>query len=149
MAVQIGCDSDPRFLAPIPLPFFRLCWLDMSRPNYKGRLLDGATPAYFFGDPPPVKPGQFLIPGMFRDHSTTGKEADHPCPRKIAHVNWQVHWWTSDTDTILDPFMGSGTTGVACARLGRKFIGIEIVPKYFDIACNRIRQEYDQLKLFA
>jgi DNA modification methylase len=39
---------------------------------------------------------------------------------------------------ILDPFMGSGTTGVACARLGRAFIGIEIEPRYFDIACRRI-----------
>ena len=40
--------------------------------------------------------------------------------------------------TVLDPFMGSGTTGVACVKLGRKFIGIEIEPKYFDIACKRI-----------
>jgi len=53
-----------------------------------------------------------------------------------------------DAQTILDPFMGSGTTGVACARLGRKFIGIEIEPKYFDIACKRIAREYAQLKLF-
>ena len=44
--------------------------------------------------------------------------------------------------------MGSGTTGVACARLGRRFIGIEIEPKYFDIACKRIEREYAQLKLF-
>lgn len=51
-------------------------------------------------------------------------------------------------DTILDPFMGSGTTGVACARLGRHFVGIEIEPKYFDIACRRIEREYAQLKLF-
>lgn len=50
--------------------------------------------------------------------------------------------------TIFDPFMGSGTTGVACARLGRKFIGIEIEPRYFDIACKRIAREYEQLKLF-
>ena len=44
--------------------------------------------------------------------------------------------------------MGSGTTGVACARLGRKFIGIEIEPRYFDIACKRIEREREQLKLF-
>ena len=49
---------------------------------------------------------------------------------------------------ILDPFMGSGTTGVACARLGRKFIGIEIDEGYFDIACERIRQAYAQPSLF-
>lgn len=52
------------------------------------------------------------------------------------------------TITILDPFMGSGTTGVACANLGRKFIGIEIEPKYFDIACRRIEAAYKQPRLF-
>ena len=49
---------------------------------------------------------------------------------------------------ILDPFMGSGTTGVACAKLGRSFIGIEIEPKYFDIACKRIEDAYRQPDLF-
>lgn len=50
--------------------------------------------------------------------------------------------------TILDPFMGSGTTGVACVKLGRKFIGIEIEPKYFDIACKRIGDELKRPQLF-
>lgn len=50
---------------------------------------------------------------------------------------------------VFDPFMGSGTTGVACANLGRKFIGIEIEPKYFDIACERIAAAYAQGRLFA
>lgn len=50
---------------------------------------------------------------------------------------------------VLDPFVGSGTTGVACANLGRKFIGIEIEPKYFDIACQRIEAAYAQGRLFA
>lgn len=49
---------------------------------------------------------------------------------------------------ILDPFMGSGTTGVACVKLGRKFIGIELDPKYFDIACDRIRKAYAQPDMF-
>lgn len=50
--------------------------------------------------------------------------------------------------TILDPFMGSGTTGVAAIQLGRKFIGIEREPKYFEIACDRIEQAVNQGKLF-
>ena len=50
--------------------------------------------------------------------------------------------------TILDPFMGSGTTGVACAKMGRKFTGIELDPKYFDIACERIAEAYKQPDLF-
>ena len=52
------------------------------------------------------------------------------------------------TGSVLDPFMGSGTTGVACVNLGRKFIGIEIEPKYFDIACRRIELAYKQPRLF-
>ena len=50
--------------------------------------------------------------------------------------------------TILDPFMGSGTTGVACVKLGRKFIGIELDEKYFDIACKRIEEAYKQGDFF-
>ena len=55
--------------------------------------------------------------------------------------------WT--TGTILDPFMGSGTTGVACVKLGRKFIGIEIDSGYFDIACKRIKDAYAQPDMFV
>jgi DNA modification methylase len=56
--------------------------------------------------------------------------------------------FTSAGDSILDPFMGSGTTGVAAVKLGRKFIGIEIEPKYFDIACRRINDATKQQDLF-
>lgn len=49
---------------------------------------------------------------------------------------------------IIDPFMGSGTTGVAAVSLGRKFIGIEIDRKYFDIACRRIEKELSQPRMF-
>jgi DNA modification methylase len=51
-------------------------------------------------------------------------------------------------ETILDPFMGSGTTGVACVKLGRKFIGIEIDPGYFETACKRIEDAYAQSDMF-
>lgn len=57
--------------------------------------------------------------------------------------------FTDVGDVVADAFMGSGTTGVACAKLGRKFIGIEREPKYFDIACKRITQAYAQGQLFA
>lgn len=55
---------------------------------------------------------------------------------------------TTTTQTVLDPFCGSGTTGVACVKLGRRFIGIECEPKYFDIACKRIRDAYAQPDMF-
>jgi DNA modification methylase len=61
-------------------------------------------------------------------------------------MEWALSFTTGD---VLDPFMGSGTTGVACVNLGRKFIGIEIMPKYFDIACERIENAQRQKRLFT
>ena len=71
----------------------------------------------------------------------------HPTLKPVALMEWCLGF--IEGRTILDPFMGSGTTGVACARLGRRFIGIEIEPKYFDIACRRIEQAQRQADLFV
>jgi DNA modification methylase len=73
---------------------------------------------------------------------------EHPTPKPIGITEWCVKRSSNPTDIILDPFMGSGTTGVACVKLGRKFIGIEIEPKYFDIACKRIEEAWKQPRLF-
>ena len=73
----------------------------------------------------------------------------HPCPKPVGYSEWLVNRLAERGHTVLDPFMGSGTTGVACANLGRKFIGIEVEPKYFDIACERIAAAYAQRRLFA
>lgn len=72
----------------------------------------------------------------------------HPTTKPLRLMQELVVDFTLQDSTILDPFMGSGTTGVACANLGRKFIGIEIEPKYFDIACKRIADAYKQPRLF-
>ena len=84
-------------------------------------------------------------PGM---HVTGEADNDHPCPKPIAFMEWAVKTASLEGQTILDPFMGSGTTGVACAKLGRRFIGIELEPRYFDIACKRIDEAYRQPRLF-
>lgn len=72
----------------------------------------------------------------------------HPCPKPLASMLWMVSRASLTGETVLDPFMGSGTTGVACIKLGRKFIGIEIEPKYFDIACRRISDAVSRPDLF-
>jgi DNA modification methylase len=71
----------------------------------------------------------------------------HPTQKPVALMEWCLGF-LPDAKTILDPFMGSGTTGVACAKLGRKFIGIELDPDYFNIACKRIEDAYKQADLF-
>lgn len=72
---------------------------------------------------------------------------DHPTQKPIPVMEELLKG--SDAVTVADPFMGSGTTGVACMNLGRKFIGIEIERKYFDIACERIQAAQNQGRLFA
>lgn len=85
----------------------------------------------------------------FRDLTNNGitHERAHPTQKPVQLMRWCIE--KTRAHTILDPFMGSGTTGVACVKLGRKFIGIEIEPKYFDIACRRIEQAYAQPDLFV
>ena len=85
--------------------------------------------------------------GMMRD-SEKGIPRVHPTQKPVAVMEWALKETTSEDDVILDPFMGSGTTGVACVKLGRSFIGIEIDEGYFDIACERIRKAYAQPDMF-
>lgn len=141
-AVQLGCDSDPMLLAPLGLllPFFRTCWLEYVRPHYKGRLLYTSDVAYLFGEPPASRPGAHVVPGRFLDTAASGKEADHPCPRRLAHVAWLVKWWTEPDDVLVDPVMGSGTTLRAAKDQGRRAIGIEIEERYCEIAARRLSQ---------
>lgn len=72
---------------------------------------------------------------------------DHPCPKSIQWALWLISRASKDNQIIIDPFLGSGTTAVACERLGRSWIGIEISKEYCDIAVKRIEQERAQLKL--
>lgn len=76
------------------------------------------------------------------------QNAAHPSQKPVALMEWSLGF-VPRALTILDPFMGSGTTGVACVNLGRSFIGIEREPSYFDIACRRIEEAYRQPRLFA
>jgi DNA modification methylase len=73
-----------------------------------------------------------------------GKE--HPTQKPVALMQWCID--KIEGNTILDPFMGSGSTGVACAKMGKTFVGIEREQKYFDIACKRIEQAYAQGDMF-
>ena len=72
----------------------------------------------------------------------------HPTQKPVALMKWCIDQCTNNPQTILDPFMGSGTTGLAAIQMGRKFIGIEREESYFNIACERIEQATKQTSLF-
>ena len=74
------------------------------------------------------------------------EKTGHPCQLPTELVIRVIRFCKADI--VIDPFLGSGTTGVACMNLGRKFIGIEIEPKYFDIACERITNAQRQKPMF-
>ena len=75
-------------------------------------------------------------------------ERHHPTQKPTHVMKWCIGQLKSNPNTILDPFMGSGSTGVAAVQMDRKFIGIEIDNKYFDIACKRIEDAQRQQRMF-
>lgn len=93
-----------------------------------------------------VAPKKFV----YSNNGLMAKEKDrqHPTQKPVQLIKWCLGF-LKDAKTVLDPFMGSGTTGVACVDLGKKFTGIELHEPYFDIACERITNAYRQQKLFA
>ena len=94
----------------------------------------------------PVKLKRYMWNGMLRANNEA--RGDHPTQKPIGIMQWVISHLPTEANTIIDPFMGSGTTGVACAKMGKTFIGIEREQKYFDIACKRIEDAYAQADMF-
>lgn len=77
-----------------------------------------------------------------------GKRVGHPTQKPVSLMHWCITEFARGDQPVIDPYMGSGTTGVAATRLGRTFIGIERAPSYFDTACRRIEEAHRQPRLF-
>jgi DNA modification methylase len=77
------------------------------------------------------------------------EERVHPTQKPVGVMEWCITHLPKEVVTTCDPFMGSGTTLVACAKMGRKGIGIELDPDYFEIACERVRKAYEQPDMFV
>lgn len=86
-------------------------------------------------------------PAKLYQRRVVGYDKEHPTQKPVELMKWCLSF-LPDAKAILDPFMGSGTTGVACVKTGRKFIGIEISEDYFNIAVRRITDAYKQGDLF-
>ncbi len=121
-------------------------WLAWWKPAAMGRCVVGFNnwePIALYGKP--AKAGSDVIRAIIKpDDSIKG----HPCPKPLDWAIRQVVMLTDAGATVLDPFMGSGTTGVACIKTGRRFIGIEIDPTYFSVAKRRIEDAAAQPSLF-
>ncbi len=120
------------------------CWLVWDKEN-GGNAFADAEMAWTNLEKP-VRLKRHLWNGMLRKGGE--ERGPHPTQKPLEVMVWCLEQLPRDSVTILDPFMGSGTTGVACAKLGRKFIGIELEQKYFDIAVKRIDDAYRQPRLF-
>jgi site-specific DNA-methyltransferase (adenine-specific) len=94
-----------------------------------------------------VRRFRYLWNGMMRQGEKG--QNHHPTQKPIALQEWVLGLKWTPKGTILDPFMGAGSTGVACRSTGHQFIGIEIEPRYFQTACERIENAQRQQRMFA
>lgn len=116
------------------------CWLVWDKLNGDNRFAD--CELAWTNLPKAVRRLRFMWNGMIRAHSEP--RGDHPTQKPIGVMKWAIGHLPEPSTTILDPFAGSGTTGVAAIQMARKFIGIERDPKYFDIMCRRIEEAAKQ-----
>ena len=117
-----------------------LVWIKKHNHNF-GKYLSDAEIAW-------MKGGEGIY--CYQDTTLLGETNNrlHANQKPIGLMRWVIEKATNEGDTILDPFTGSGTTGVACVQTGRNFIGIEISEEYFDIAIKRIKEAQAQPSLF-
>lgn len=89
----------------------------------------------------------FKKPAKMHRLSVTSYEKEHPTQKPVRLMEWCIDH-APEAETICDPYMGSGTTGVAAVKMGKTFVGIEREPKYFEIACKRIEDVQRQTSMF-
>ena len=120
------------------------CWLVWDKENGTNDFAD--CELAWTNLPKAVRRLKFMWNGMLRAHGEP--RGDHPTQKPIGVMKWCIEQLPADCLQILDPFMGSGTTGVAAAKMGRHFIGIEREARYFDAACRRIADALKTPDLF-
>ncbi len=121
------------------------CWLVWDKENGANDFAD--CELAWTNLPKAVRRIRYMWHGMLRANGEA--RGDHPTQKPVGVMAWAINHVPTPCATILDPFMGSGTTGVAAMNLQRQFIGIEREVKYFDIALRRIEDAQRQSRMFA
>ena len=108
-----------------------------------------SQPLFYYGKDPYLAKALGRLPNAFATTEATDRTIQHPCPKPLKTVEWMVARVSLAGETILDPFMGSGTTLVACQKMGRAGTGIEIDKDYWEIACRRVEEACRQPDFFV
>ena len=122
------------------------CWLVWDKENGDSDFAD--CELAWTNLPKAVRRLRWRWAGMLQQDMANKEQREHPTQKPVPVMRWAL-LQAKDAATVCDPFMGSGTTGVACALEGRAFTGIERERKYFDIACERISRAQAQGQMFA
>lgn len=122
------------------------CWLVWDKDNGENDFAD--CELAWTNLPKAVRRLRWRWQGMLQQDMANKEERQHPTQKPVPVMRWAL-LQVPDAVTVCDPFMGSGTTGIACHIEGRQFTGIERERKYFDIACERIARAQAQERLFA
>lgn len=124
------------WLKPDPLPL-----------NAKSKFLN-AWEALVVGKKPGAYWGSRYFPNILKFQAPKGKDRIHPTQKPLGLIKKLIELTTKKGDIVLDPFMGSGTTAVACKQLGRNFIGFEISKEYCELAKKRLNRVNERLEVF-
>lgn len=122
-------------------PKWRACWYRGSTGARSPMGFRDYETVFLWGTPPQPMHDYFAI-------APEQERFGHSCPKPVGYAKWLIKRLSDHSASILDPFLGSGTTGVAAVQMGRSFVGIELDPGYFKTACNRIEQAQRQGDFF-
>ena len=122
------------------------CWLVWDKDNGENDYAD--CELAWTNLPKAVRRLRWKWHGMLQQDMTNKEVREHPTQKPVPVMRWAL-MQVRDAATVCDPFMGSGTTGVACVMEGRRFVGIERERRYFDVACARIEQALREQPLLA
>lgn len=122
------------------------CWLVWDKENGESDFAD--CELAWTNLPKAVRRLRWRWAGMLQQDMANKEVREHPTQKPVPVMRWAL-MQVRDAATVCDPFMGSGTTGVACVHEGRRFVGIERERRYFDVACERIAKAQREQPLIA